>query len=144
MFNPLQHEVLLKNQWHEIIYFRAVNLIRHNYTPYTKHMDAGNYRQVMREHAQLLKEKNPAFILEDTRNFHFIINPELRSWLQDYMKEEMKEMEILRTAILSGDDFFVQLSIEQVIPDDVDRNVIKELRYFEEEEEALLWLTGPL
>ena len=107
-------------------------------------MDAGNYRQVMREHAQLLKEKNPAFILEDTRNFHFIINPELRNWLQDYMKEQMKEMEVLRTAIVSGDDFFVQLSIEQVIPDDVDRNVMKELRYFEEEEEALLWLTGPL
>ncbi|MGV3767963.1 MAG: hypothetical protein ACO1NW_17650 [Chitinophagaceae bacterium] len=144
MFNPLQHEVLLKNQWHEIIYFGAVNLVRHNYFPYTRHMDPGNYRQIMREHAQILKDKQAAFILEDTRNFYFVINAELRSWLQDYMKEELKGMEILRTAIISGDDFFAQLSIEQLIPDELDRNVIKDLKYFENEEEALLWLTGPL
>lgn len=104
----------------------------------TEEMETDSYQKAMLEYIAF-HEKHPApFLITDTRNFEMAIGLETQAWLDETIAPRQIALGMKKAAFLVSSDFIAQLSLEQAV--DEQANQPFELRFFDNEEEALDWL----
>lgn len=85
-----------------------------------------------------IKEYTPQRILADSRDFLYIITPEIQAWFAEEVILPGVDVSIRRHAELMSPDLFSQVSIEQLHREKQDLNYVT--AYFEDENTALEWI----
>lgn len=87
-----------------------------------------------------VKKYSPQRLLIDTRNFKFILIPEIQEWFAQEVFTVYPATGVQKKAFLVADDFISQVALEQHI-ENVTNQTFK-VAFYESEEDALAWLTS--
>lgn len=96
------------------------------------------YRADFLTYVACVEKHKPLGVLGDTRDHAFKITPALQKWLNETMFPRVLAAGAKHFAFLVAKDFFSQLSIEQVMGEDV--GALFNSRYFITKAEAMEWL----
>lgn len=141
LHTPIYPEIVMADKWHQVLYYRALHIMRHNYFPTTKMMEAENYRALMMEYAAAVNDYSPTCLLSDMRQFLYVIPISEQIWMREYTRSLISRNKVRKMAVIQGTDFLSQLSLEQSLPDT--QWIVENVAYFQGEKEALYWLTDP-
>lgn len=107
--------------------------------PESEHLDDEKIRQEFKKEVEFCGLKKPKGLLIDTRDFGYIIGPDLQVWTDKNIFPAYKEAGVEKIAILVSSDVFASASVEQTMSEDEASTF--ESRYFEDEGEAQKWLS---
>lgn len=104
----------------------------------TTKMEDEVFRHIMLCFADNCQHYCPRFILIHTRNFSFPIKTSTQAWVDKYVVPGILTCKPDKIAFLASKDMVGQLSIEQLLGEDLARQL--NTRFFDTPEEARLWL----
>lgn len=114
------------------------NLVELKWLPESLKMNDEEYRQCGIAFKSAIGHYSPVAILSDNRDFQFSITPDLQEWTNQEIFPVLLGKGVRRFALLVSPNLFSQISVEQLMEENVALNFTK--RYFERREEALIWL----
>lgn len=95
------------------------------------------FREEMLEVKKHVIQYKPLYLLGDTRNFLFVIDIDMQTWIDVEIYAQFGDLGVKKMAFINSTDRFARMSVEQSI-DESPKNY--EIRYFDTEYEALEWL----
>lgn len=102
----------------------------------TAEMTEEEYKQEMLKVVELCRIYKVHNLLADTRNFLFIITPEVQEWTDKYVFAT--NIYLKKFALIVSEDFISQLALEQVIEDGASASF--ETRFFSDIGKAQEWI----
>lgn len=134
----LNHIPVLSEGRFAVYRYDAVNNI--GYQTYkensTNDMTEAEYKEEMRQVVHLCVSNKISKLLADTRNFFFVITPEIQEWTDTNVFAE--NIYLRKFALIVSEDFIAQLALEQVIEDGASAPFIT--RFFSDVAVAEEWL----
>lgn len=97
------------------------------------------YQEEMNKNAEQCLIKKLPLALVDLRNFKFMITPEMQAWTDQVIFPQFIESGLKRIAFVVSPDLFAQVSLEQMMDEDLAKEQFAS-KYFETKEEAEAWL----
>ncbi|NJL12043.1 MAG: hypothetical protein HC913_02895 [Microscillaceae bacterium] len=104
-------------------------------------MSEEEYKKVVLRYVEEVERTHPRFVLLDTRQAYFTINPDLQAWVSNTVRMAYEKVGLRKRAFLMSKDFIVQLSVEQIV-EEGEGKIRANQRFFSEHQEALNWLLG--
>ena len=86
-----------------------------------------------------IKKHSLKKLFSDTRDFQYTISPEIQGWFAENVIVPCCAHSLKYVAYLISKDVFSQLSVEQLMDENKDLGLTT--RYFEDEQEAVDWLS---
>ncbi|MBB6460187.1 STAS/SEC14 domain-containing protein [Flammeovirga kamogawensis] len=102
-------------------------------------MDEELYRSVVLEHLNTTKKYAPTRMLVDTQNAYYNVVPETQDWINQKFVKIVEEIKLEKMAWIVSEDFFAQVSFDQVM-DDASEASPFQMKHFTNSQEALEWL----
>lgn len=102
----------------------------------TANMTVEEYREEMLKVLNFCLEYKIGKLLADTRNFLFIITPQMQKWTNEHIFAKNRYLEKL--ALIVSEDFISQLALEQVI--DEGKSATFATQFFTDIKSAEKWL----
>jgi len=135
---------VLENKYCSIYVDLNLDLFEQYWHSESLYMEDEDYQEThltMRDHL-IEKAYTPHLFFLDNRENFFVISPELQEWhaknISTKVVESLPNLDLLRVAIITSEDFISQLSIEQTIEEYISTNEFT--KYFQEECKAREWL----
>ncbi len=119
-------------------YEKEYSLFSKKWFPNTAEMPDESYQHEMLEYARLVKEYKPEKELVDTKDFFFLIAPELQTWFEKNIVQVYHDCGLTKAALIASSDFVGQLSLEQAMNEGRGKQLTK--RFFSNELSARSWL----
>jgi len=126
------------NNFIKLIHYPDLNAVECLWLEDTKIMTDKQYREYVLEFAEFIKKKRPKNVIVNTKKFDFIINVTTQTWLIENLYPVYAELQIEKHAIICSTDFVAEISIEQVLEEEVTHPF--ENAYFEDLEKAKEWI----
>ncbi len=128
----------LKNEYQLVTYEKENKLLKQVYKKNTTNLNDKKYQKQELLFAEEVKKYSPCCLLIDFRDFNYPIIPEIQDWIVHeifpvYVKAGVKKMALLESA-----EMIAQLSIEQTVDEDDEKEI--EIEYFSNENQAREWL----
>jgi len=130
---------IYQNKYLEINYFKDEQFFNFKWYPTTVDMLASEYKDEIKNYAQLLAEYNPYRLLVDDQEMQFVIYPELQEWIAEYLFPRAVSAGMRFIAIVVSKDFYAQLATEQTIAENPNPDTLNTC-FFEDSEKAMEWL----
>ncbi len=108
--------------------------------PATAEMSAEEYKN---EHVELLKfmlEQKTQKVLGNIKDLGFVVSPEVQGWMNEHIFVPAMEGGFSKLAVVMSTEFLAQLSIEQVMEEEVGQQIMT--KYFDEIEQAREWIVN--
>lgn len=118
--------------------FEEKSLLELTWLSATEGMTAEEYKN---EHVELLKfmlDKKIERILGNIKDLRFVVSPEVQAWMNESIFVPAIEVGFSKLAVVMSTEFLAQLSIEQVMEEEVGRKIIT--KYFDNKEAAREWI----
>ena len=129
---------LFENMFVSLIYDVEYNVLKQIWTEASEEMTDDNYMEIQLKTLELFKEKGANKIFVDVVNFKYIIIIEMQEWTVENILNKLIEAGIEKTAYITSNDLFAQISVEQTIDEEKQQKFIA--KYFQTPKEAYSWL----
>ncbi len=117
-------------------YYEEINIF-HNTWENIK-TNTAQFKEAVTNVATLTEKYKPKGIIVDTRNFQFIITPDVQDWYNLNIATRHLKAGVKYMAFIVNKDFITQLSIEQTMDEEVTKK--QKVKYFANLEEAKKWI----
>ncbi|PIY12616.1 MAG: hypothetical protein COZ18_01630 [Flexibacter sp. CG_4_10_14_3_um_filter_32_15] len=77
-------------------------------------------------------------VLGNIKELGFVVSPEAQEWMNEHIFAPAMEVGFSKLAVVMSTEFLAQLSIEQVMEEEVGQQITT--KYFDEIEEAREWI----
>jgi len=122
-----------------IIYFDSekelLKMVRYDAT---RDMSEHDYKTDMLKLKDLVIEKNAKYALIDNRELHFVLSPDVQDWANKEVVAPAFQHFLGKVAFIEGANLFANISSQQAIEDNEEKQA--HFRFFDNEEEAMKWL----
>lgn len=132
-------KVLYESRFWRMTYYPDKTLMRYTWYSSTNEMTEAEYKEEMRKNAEISSSVEVKSGLIDLRNFLYSISADVQSWTDREIFPKLSETGYKKLAFLVSKDLFAQVSVEQMLDEEVAAANFQ-TRYFESEEEAQEWL----
>ena len=129
---------VFKNKFLLILYNAEKKICIGNWTIETENAENNEFKDWNNELVNKFQEHKPTGFLANTKDYKFIITPDLQQWATTNIFEEFAKAGLEKIAMLVSKDLFPQVSLEQFIDEYKGGKI--ETKYFKIEEEAMKWL----
>lgn len=119
-----------------ISYFYELQTLKIVWKAASNNMSEEDFKQQIEFEKEAIIKFKPTYILANTVNFFYTISSNLQHWHNDFIFPTFEAEKVEKLAIILSQNFFAQLSIEQLI-NDANGNFITQ--YFDSESLALDW-----
>lgn len=129
---------LYQSNYLEIDAFDEQRLLELTWLPATADMTSEEYKD---EHVELLKfmlAQNTEKVLGNIKDLGFVVSPEVQEWMNINIFIPAMEVGFNKLAVVMSAEFLAQLSIEQVMEEEVGQQIMT--KYFDSIEEAREWI----
>lgn len=131
---------LYESSYSNITYLPKESLLINRWKPETTEMDEPLFRKEIAALLTKMRYCKPQSLLVDTRNFHFIIAPDLQEWFDQIVYLTYLEIGLKKKAFLTPADLFTKVALEQT--NQSSKNDAIKVKFFTQEEEAQTWLSA--
>lgn len=131
---------LYQSNYLEIDAFDERRLLELTWLSATSDMSAEEYKE---EHVELLKfmsDQKTEKVLGNIKDLGFVVSPEVQEWMNINIFVPAMEIGFNKLAVVMSTEFFAQLSIEQVMEEEVGQQIMT--KYFDNVEEAREWIVN--
>ncbi len=104
----------------------------------SEEMEEGEYKRLMLKWAEEIEFYKPAYQLVNYMNFRRPIPTHLRQWVNENLIDPAFNTGIKKLAFIISQDFYVQVSLEQIMQEKEGKKF--KLKYFDNETDAENWL----
>lgn len=129
--------IIYQSEYITIQYSEEEKLLERHWKPSSAEMNDEQFQHEMLQVLEGIKEHTPLYVLGDTKNFLYVILPDMQIWLDAQVYSQFGHHGVQKMAFVNSEDFYAQLSVEQSIGES---NKNYEVRYCSSEEEARAWL----
>jgi len=112
-------------------------IIFRHWKPDSEDMNEKTFKAEMLRLLELVRQYRPRFLLGDTKNFNFVILPDVQEWCDELVYSEFGKLGVKKMAMVTSDDYYAQLSVEQAIEESPK---YYEIKYFYTQEDGIKWL----
>lgn len=130
------------NRFMEASYNKDTSLLVIRWLPETYQMSEETYRSTFMQIADFIAEHKVQLWMGYTKNFAFIIPPELQEWTAGEFNQKLKQAGLKKMAMIMPSDYIASLSVQQSVKEmenQKDEGVF-ETSYFDNPEQAQKWL----
>ncbi len=120
-----------------IQYSEEKKLLERHWKPNSYQLNDEQFKKEMLHVLEAVKKHAVLSVLGDTKNFLYVILPEMQIWLDEHVYSQLGKYGVQKMAFVNSEDFYAQLSVEQSIGEST-KNY--QVQYFEGEEAAKNWL----
>jgi len=129
---------IFKSKFLTVSYNPKNQILKAVWDPATQQMTDADFRENIQEGVwKNIEHYKPIGFIGDTRQFLFIIAPELQEWYGANISSVFGRY-TKKIAMIMSQDFISQLSVEQTIEEDNQSGFVT--KYVSSETEALIWL----
>lgn len=123
----------------EIYYDDEKSLIKNIWI--ATYIDSSDMKEEMNNWMTQFIETKPKYMLTDS-SLGIIVTPKVQEWIISFLFPTIIEKGVLKYAIILSDEIFSEVSVEQMfsVEKDIPSKKFQQF-FFEEEEEALEWLS---
>lgn len=133
-------EVIYKDQFNTLVYDKESALTHHTWLESSEDMTDEEFKKVVEIWQKTVLDNQVKFHLLDTRNFRFMVNPDIQDWMAVKMVAPCVEAGLQKMAtILPDGDIFAQASTEQSMDENKEQGGL-ESNIFTNIEDAKEWL----
>lgn len=129
--------IIYQSDYISIHYSEEESLLERHWKPSSTGIDDEQFKKEMLQVLEAAKKYQPIRVLGDTKNFFYVILPEMQEWLDEHVYAQLGNHGVQKMAFVNSEDFYAQLSVEQSIGES-SKNY--QIQYFGSEEEAKAWL----
>ncbi|HYE55096.1 MAG TPA: hypothetical protein VD996_09645 [Chitinophagaceae bacterium] len=133
---------LHRSAYEFIEFYPEQSLVKYVVTRESRDMVWPDMQHALLQFARILRQTKPENVLVDAVHFEHLLFKDMQKWINDNLIIAMNEVKLKKWAIIVPHQFLTQVSIEQTMAANPSNTF--EAQYFEEEEEARLWLDLPL
>ena len=130
---------IYKSKFLEIIPHQG-KLMEFVWSDHSAHLTDEDFRQELLQQVKMVEQHKPAYLLIDTTHFMFAISPDVQTWIDNEVYPAWAGAGVVKIALLMSSEFIAQLSVEQAIDENTQKNL--ESNFFESKENALSWFEG--
>ncbi len=129
---------IYESKYYTIDYSVAKNIFEFRFK-HTLAMTWADFRAELIKQTELAFQYQPAYFFFDTKNFHFLITPEMQGWIDDNIFTKFIEAGVKKYAYLNSTEIIAQISIENTMDERI-ASIGFSTKYFNDETEAKKWL----
>jgi len=134
-------KIVLETKFVDIYFNKENKQMSNRWKKTTSDMTAEDFKNIVLQMASMVKEHKPKYIFADSSTYDFTITPDLQKWAGINYFAPAIQSGLVKLAFLVPSDFFTEISIQQMIEEKEALGI--STRYFENEEEAVIWLHQP-
>ncbi|MEO1655176.1 MAG: hypothetical protein AAFU64_16640, partial [Bacteroidota bacterium] len=133
---------IIKNDYLEAAFKPEAQLIQVKWFPESKFMSEETYREILLKLSSYVLTHQVKCWLGDTKEFAYIISPELQAWTSDTFTKELLEAGLEKMALIIPTAFIANLGVQQTVEEMENRTAQDsiETRYFDNYEDAQHWI----
>ncbi|WP_027000553.1 STAS/SEC14 domain-containing protein [Eisenibacter elegans] len=135
--NPLDFETVYQSTYLKIMFDTQYRLMERQWEKASTTISQTSFQEEMLQVLSMITKFRPLRVLGNTKDFHFVITPEMQSWADQEVYSQLGKLGVSRMAFVISEDFYAQLSVEQAIEES---KKDYEVKYFRSRAEALAWL----
>ncbi|MDD4964241.1 MAG: hypothetical protein PHI11_10030 [Gallionella sp.] len=126
-----------KSRYLHITYFAGQQLLEATWLSETKRMDTEECKQEFLMYLDAVRKQRPKGIVVDTQNMLFTLCPNVQDWINQTIFPPLLRVGVNKTAFVTSNDFFAQLSTKQVL---MEMEGLKRIEYFNNKDAARKWV----
>ena len=119
-------------------YLEENQIIKVDWKSASSEMSKEDFKMQVHLENDAFNQYKPSCILGQTQNLSYTISPQEQDWHNEIILPTFKNIGLKKMAIVVSADFFAQISVNQILDEDV--NASYKTQYFEDEMSALDWL----
>lgn len=127
-------EIVYNDEYMKVEFNRPLNIIEHTWKSTSEKLDDNDFRRQLGIFQNIILEKKPKAISADTKEFLFTLSPMTQEWIAATFFPAIIAIGVKKYALQVSADIFTQVSVEQVV-----ENQVFATRYFENAESAREW-----
>ncbi|HAS41504.1 MAG TPA: hypothetical protein DCS93_13565 [Microscillaceae bacterium] len=133
---------ILSNRFIEGHLDQEKSLLTVHWFPSTYDLKVQEYKDIVLEIADLIREKRIKHWMGYSKDFAFVITPELQEWISGEFNQKLIEGGLQKMAIIIPADYIANLSVQQAVGEMEKRQQEGDYqtRYFDNPEQAEAWL----
>ncbi|OJJ23241.1 hypothetical protein BKI52_02485 [marine bacterium AO1-C] len=132
---------ILSNRFIEGHFDQGKSLLTVHWFPTTYDMEVNEYKEVVLEIADLIKEKRIQRWMGYSKDYAFVITPEMQEWISGEFNQKLIAGGLKKMAIIIPADYIANLSVQQAVGEmEKQQEEGYETRYFDNPEKAESWL----
>jgi len=109
------------------------------YLPETEKLNEELFKNLIYEQLKYVSHYQPTYYLDNALELNFAISPELQSWAIGLVVPKWLGVGVRKYAQIVPKDFIVNLSMEQIVDEGLERGIPIETKFFDNEQDALVW-----
>ncbi|NLR93609.1 MULTISPECIES: hypothetical protein [Flammeovirga] len=134
----MSYEVIYTTDFHKVEWNKDEKVLKTTwFTPID--MEEEVYRQEVVRQIDINQLYAPEKMLVDTKEAYYNVLPATQDWINERFVKVLNIIPLEKMAWIVSEDFFAQVSFDQVMDDANDQAPFK-IKHFTTEEEALEWL----
>ncbi|WP_299456102.1 hypothetical protein [uncultured Microscilla sp.] len=107
----------------------------------TKYIQENELKKLLTQAAVFVKEKRAKRWLADTKEFDFVMEPDLQDWISGEFNQILAEAGLEKMAVIIPPSYFAEVALQQTTNDMVKKQSgTMQVLYFDRNEKALEWL----
>jgi hypothetical protein len=128
---------IYKSKYLHIAYFVGQQLLEATWLSETKMMDTEDCKQEFLKYLEVVRQQRPKAIIVDTQNMLFTLCPNVQDWINQIIFPRLLNIGINKTAFVTSNDFFAELSTKQVM---MEMEGLKRMEHFNNKDAARKWV----
>ena len=129
-------QTLYQDKFVKILYAPDLEQTEHHWSKESYEMSEEEFKNFQLKNLEIAKQTFPKRLLVNTVDFKFTVTPEIQDWINQDLHPQFERMGMKKIAFLMSTDFYAHFSIEQIFDD----CRFFQVEYFDQEENARLWL----
>ena len=105
------------------IYEKENSLLIFYWNSDTKNMTDEKYKELMLKGVGFTKKYQPKYLINNAREKTYITTVEIQEWAAKNALSKIFENGVIKFAIIESDDVLIQLSTEQAVEEDAEKNM---------------------
>ncbi|MDD2775188.1 MAG: hypothetical protein PHU06_04460 [Gallionella sp.] len=126
-----------KSKYLHIAFLAGQQLLEATWLSETKMMDTEECKQEFLSYLDVVRQQRPKGIVVDTQNMFFPLSAKLQDWINQTILPPLLNIGVKKTAFVTSNDFFAQLSTKQVM---MEMEGLKRMEYFNNKDVARKWV----
>ncbi|MCC5946338.1 MAG: hypothetical protein JJT94_15510 [Bernardetiaceae bacterium] len=110
---------VFKNEYVSVVYYADSDVMKNIWKAATEDMEESDYKKTVEDMAAVVASYNPVKMIADTRDYAFVVTPDLQEWSGEAYFRKCVEAGLAQIAFIVPEDIFTQVSIEQMMSEDI-------------------------
>ena len=127
-----------KSDYVTVYFHEHSSILESIWTELSVEMTPSLIKRELAARLDLVQKHKPKALLNNAKKFYYRIPPDSQEWISKNVLQKYVEAGIRKSAYIISTDVIAQISIEQTIQEEVNRDY--QIRYFDTKQQAFKWL----